>query len=98
MYTKGMNTNDIEIHMRELYDIEISDSTISRLTDKLLPIVKEQEGKSLGDIYAVVFMDVIHYHMHNEGRIVKRAVYITIGIAIKGQLGMCIGPNERAKF
>lgn len=41
MYTKGMNTNDIEIHMRELYDIEISDSTISRLTDKLLPIVKE---------------------------------------------------------
>lgn len=36
-----MNTNDIEIHMRELYDIEISDSTISRLTDKLLPIVKE---------------------------------------------------------
>lgn len=41
MYTKGMNTNDIEIHMRELYDIEISDSTISRLTDKLLPIEKE---------------------------------------------------------
>lgn len=41
MYAKGMTTNDIESHMRELYDIEISDSTIRRITDKILPIVKE---------------------------------------------------------
>ena len=41
MYAKGMTTSDIESHMRELYDIEISDRTISRITDKLLPIVKE---------------------------------------------------------
>lgn len=41
MYAKGMITNDIESHMRELYDIKISDSTISRIIDKILPIVKE---------------------------------------------------------
>ena len=41
MYAKGMTTGDIESHMRELYDIDISDSTISRITDKILPIVKE---------------------------------------------------------
>ena len=40
MYAKGMSTADIESHMRELYDIEISDSTISRITDKILPLVK----------------------------------------------------------
>ena len=40
MYAKGMTTRDIESHMKELYDIDISDSTISRITDKLLPIVK----------------------------------------------------------
>ena len=34
MYAKGMTTGDIESHMRELYDIDISDSTISRITDK----------------------------------------------------------------
>ena len=39
MYAKGMTTADIESHMRELYDIEISDSTVSRITDKILPIV-----------------------------------------------------------
>ncbi len=41
MYAKGMTTGDIESHMKELYDMDISDSTISRITDKILPIVKE---------------------------------------------------------
>ncbi len=61
MYAKGMTTNDIKSHMRELYDIEISDSTISRITDKILPIVKEWQERPLKDIYAVVFMDASHY-------------------------------------
>ena len=101
MYAKGMTTNDIESHMRELYDIEISDSTISRITDKILPIVKEWQERPLEGIYAVVFMDAIHYHVRNEGRIVKRAVYIAIGIDMEGHkdvLGMYVGQNESAKF
>ena len=80
MYAKGMTTADIESHMRELYDIEISDSTVSRITDKILPIVKEWQERPLESVYAVVFMDAIHFHACNEGRIVKRAVYIAIGI------------------
>ena len=84
LYAKGMTTNDIESHMRELYDIQISDSTISRITDKILPIVKEWQERPLEEIYAVVFMDAIHYHVRNEGRIVKRAVYIAIGIDMEG--------------
>ena len=101
MYAKGMTTNDIENHMRELYDIEISDSTISRITDKILPLVKEWQERPLEEIYAVVFMDAIHYHVRNEGRIVKRAVYIAIGIDMEGHkdvLGMYVGQNESAKF
>jgi transposase-like protein len=50
MYAKGMTTADIESHMHELYDIEISDSTISRITDKILPIVKEWQERPLEDI------------------------------------------------
>lgn len=61
MYAKCMTTNDIESHMRELYDIKISDSTISRITDKILPIVKEWQERPLEEIYAMVFMDAIHY-------------------------------------
>lgn len=101
MYAKGMTTGDIERHMRELYDIEISDSTISRVTDKILPIVKEWQERPLEEIYAVVYMDAIHYHVRHEGRIVKRAVYIAIGIDMNGHkdvLGMYVGQNESAKF
>ena len=61
MYAKGMTTGDIESHMRELYDIDISDSTISRITDKILPIVKEWQERPLEEVYAVVFMDAIHW-------------------------------------
>ena len=51
MYAKGMTTADIESHMKDLYDIGISDSTISRITDKILPIVKEWQERPLEDIY-----------------------------------------------
>ena len=101
MYAKGMTTADIESHMSDLYGMDISDSTISRVTDKILPIVKEWQERPLEEIYAVVFMDAIHYHVRHEGRIVKRAVYIAIGIDMEGHkdvLGMYIGQNESAKF
>jgi len=101
MYAKGMTTGDIESHMKELYDIDISDSTISRITDKILPIVKEWQQRPLEPIYAVVFLDAIHYHVRSEGRIVKKAVYIILGIDMEGHkdvLGMYVGENESAKF
>lgn len=101
MYAKGMTTGDIESHMNDLYGIEISDSTISRITDKIMPIVKEWQERPLEEVYAVVFMDAIHYHVRDEGRIVKKAVYIIIGINMEGKkdvLGMYVGENESAKF
>ena len=101
MYAKGMTTGDIETHMQDLYGMEISDSTISRITDKILPLVKEWQERPLEEIYAVVFMDAIHYHVRCEGRIVKRAVYIVLGIDMDGHkdiLGMYVGENESAKF
>lgn len=80
MYAKEMTMNDTESHMRELYNIEISGSSISRITDKHLTIVKEQQKRLQEENYAVVFMDAIHCHVRNEGWIVKRAAYIVTGI------------------
>ena len=101
MYAKGMTTGDIEAHLKELYDLDISDSTISRITDKIVPLVKEWQERPLQEIYAVVYMDAIHYHVRSEGRIVKRAVYIALGIDMDGKkdvIGMYVGENEGAKF
>ena len=101
MYAKGMTTSDIESHIRDIYGIEISDTTVSRVTDKILPIAKEWQQRPLEAIYAVVFLDAIHYHVRSEGQIIKKAVYIAIGINLDGRkdvLGMWVGENESAKF
>lgn len=101
MYAKGMTTGDIETHIKDIYGLEISDTTVSRITDKILPIAKEWQQRPLEAIYAVVFLDAIHYHVRSEGQIVKKAVYIAIGITLDGKkdvLGMWVGENESAKF
>lgn len=101
MYAKGMSTCDIETHVKDLYGLEISDSTISRITDKIMPLVREWQSRPLEDIYAVVYLDAIHFHVRSEGRIIKKAVYIAIGINMEGfrdVLGMWVGENESAKF
>ena len=101
MYAKGMTTSDIEEHIRDIYGIEVSDTTVSRITDKILPIAREWQQRPLEAIYAVVFLDAIHYHVRSEGRIIKKAVYIAIGINLDGRkdvLGMWVGENESAKF
>ena len=101
MYAKGMTTSDIEAHIKDIYGLECSDTTISRITDKILPVVREWQSRPLEEIYAVVFMDAIHFHVRSEGQIVKKAVYIAIGInmgGIKEVLGMWVGENESAKF
>ena len=101
MYAKGMSTGDIETHIRDIYGIEVSDTTVSRVTDKILPVVKEWQQRPLESVYAVVFLDAIHYHVRSEGQIVKKAVYIAIGINLDGKkdvLGRWVGENESAKF
>ena len=101
MYAKGMSTSDIEEHIRDIYGLEISDTTVSRITDKVLPAAKEWQQRPLESVYTVVFLDAIHYHVRSEGQIVKKAVYIAIGIDTSGKkdvLGMWVGENESAKF
>jgi len=101
MYAKGMTTGDIETHIKDIYGLDVSDTTVSRITDKVLPLAKEWQQRPLEAVYAVVFMDAIHYHVRSEGQVVKKAVYIAIGIDLDGKkdvLGMWIGENESAKF
>ena len=101
MYAKGMSTSDIEDHIRDIYGLKISDTTVSHITDKVLPAAKEWQQRPLESIYAVIFLDAIHYYVRSEGQIIKKAVYIAIGVNMDGRkdvLGMWVGENESAKF
>ena len=95
-----MTTGDIAAHICDIYGVEVSDTTVSRITDKILPIAKEWQQRPLEAVYGVVFLDAIHYHVRSEGQIVKKAVYIAIGIDLDGKKdvwGMWVGENESAK-
>ncbi len=102
MYAKGMSTDDISDHIQGIYGVAVSDTTVSRITDKMLPLGKEWQQRPLETIYAAVFLDAVHYHVRSEGQIVKKALYIAIAIDLDGHKdvlgGMRAGENESAKY
>ncbi|HOR87041.1 MAG TPA: IS256 family transposase [Bacillota bacterium] len=101
MYAKGMTTRDITEHLQSVYGIDTSPTMISKMTDRILPIAKEWQNRPLSRKYAVVFMDAVHYNVRQDNAIIKKAVYIAIGIKLDGTkevMGMWIGGNESAKY
>jgi len=101
MYAKGMTTRDIKTHIEDLYGIDASAELISRITDKILPLVSEWQNRPLEEVYGIVFMDAIHYKVRSEGRVVNKAAYTVIGINLEGikeVLGIWVGEAESAKF
>ena len=101
MYAKGMTTRDISTHLHDVYGVDASAEMISHMTDRILPIAKEWQNRPLERKYAIVFMDAVHFHVREDNRTVKKAVYVAIGVKLSGQrevLGMWIGGNESAKY
>ena len=101
LYAKGMSNRDIEDHLNNLYGIDVSPSMISKITDKIIPEIREWQSRQLEDVYPIVFMDAIHYSVRKDGVVVKKAVYLAIGIDKRGRkevLGFWIGENESSKY
>jgi transposase-like protein len=101
LYARGASYGDISDHLQEMYGLDVSTATVSRVTDKILPLVQEWRSRPLEAVYPFVWLDAIHYKVRHEGRVVTRAVYCMIGLNQEGYkelLGMYIGENEGAKF
>lgn len=101
LYAKGVSTREIQDHLNQLYGIDVSPTLISNVTSKILPLVKEWQNRPLEELYAVVFLDAIHFKVKQEGQIVNKAAYMVIGIDLDGRkdvLGMWIGEHESSKF
>ena len=101
LYAKGSSYGDIRDHLMDMYGVEASTATISRVTDKVLPLLQEWRSRPLEAVYPLVWMDAIHYKVRQEGRVVNKAVYCLIGINQEGYkdlLGLYLGEAEGAKF
>lgn len=101
LYGLGMSFRDISNHIKEMYDVEISHSTLSEITDRVIPQVKAWQCRPLESLYAIVWLDAMHYKVRDEGRVVSRAVYNILGINKEGRkeiIGMYVSESEGANF
>ena len=101
LYARGMSTRDIHDQLNDLYGIEVSAEMVSKITDKILPQVKEWQSRPLNPAYPFVFMDCIHYKVREDGRILNRAAYVVLGVSMEGYkeiLSITVGANETSKF
>jgi transposase-like protein len=101
LYAKGVTTREIQDYLKQLYGLEISPTLVSTVTGKILPMVKEWQNRPLQAVYAVVFLDAVHFKVRQDGMIQKKAAYMAVGIDLEGQkdvLGMWVGETESSKF
>jgi transposase-like protein len=101
MYGIGMSLRDISNHIKEMYDMDISHDTLSSITERVMPLIKEWQSRPLDELYCIVWMDAIHYKVKEQGKVKSRAVYNILGINKEGNkdlLGVYVSENEGANF
>lgn len=84
-----------------MYGINVGDSCVSKITDKILPLIKEWQKRPLQSVYAIIILDAIHYNVRDNGIVTKKAAYVAIGTDLEGRkdaLGIWIDANESAKY
>lgn len=101
LYAKGMSTADIEEQIRELYDFNVSTSTISRITDKITNDIIAWKNRPLEQTYLIVWMDGIVFKVRENSKIINKTVYLAVGLRTDGKkevLGLWLGKNESSAF
>lgn len=101
LYSQGVSTRDIQKTMNEMYGIDVDDGRVSKITDKLLPVIREWHERPLQAVYAHLILDAVHYSVRDNGSVVKKAAYVIIGTDLEGHkdvLGIWIGASESSKY
>ena len=101
LYAKGMSNSDIEEQIREVYDFNVSTSTISRITDKVTNDIVAWQNRPLEPVYLITWMDGIVFKVRENSKVINKTMYIAVGLRRDGKkevLGLWLGKNESAAF
>ncbi|XSG10216.1 IS256 family transposase [Sphingobacterium sp. WOUb80] len=101
LYAKGMSVSDIENMMRDVYGFDLSESTISRITDRVAGDEIAWQNRPLDNVYLIVWMDGIVFKVRENSKVVNKTIYLAVGLnrdGYKEVLGMWLGKNESASF
>ena len=101
MYARGQITREISAQIEEIYGFEASAELVSRVTDKVLPMIDEWQTRRLSEVYPIVFIDAIVFSVRKDKAVQKVSVYVVMGInadGIKDVLSIEIGETESSKY
>jgi len=101
MYSRGMTTSDICEQVKVIYGVDVSEGTISNVTNRIIEHVKEWQNRPLESVYFTVWMDGIVLKVRQNGKYINKCIFIVIGLkndGLKEVLGMWIAENESASF
>jgi transposase-like protein len=100
-YAKGMSVSDIEEQIKEMYDFDVSTSTISRITSAVTNEVVSWQNRPLDELYLIVWMDGIVFKVRENSKVINKTIYLAVGLNREGRkevLGMWLGKNESSSF
>jgi putative transposase len=101
LYARGLSTREIQQHLEEIYQVEVSPALISNVTEEVIEEVREWQNRQLAAVYPIVYLDAIQFKVRDGGHVRNKAVYLAIGVKISGLkevLGLWIAQTEGAKF
>ncbi len=101
MHGHEMSARYIKQHKHDINGIDVSTKRASKVTDNILSRIREWQNRVLQPLYPIVYMDAIFLSVKEDGHVVKKAVYLAIGIdsdGMKDVLGLWICANESVKY
>lgn len=101
LYGMGLSYSDIQHHLKDMYDYDISDGTITAITDRIIPAIKEWQNRALESVYPVMWLDAIHFKVRQDGVVKSKAVYSVLAVTVDGQkevIGIYFGDNEASSY
>ncbi len=101
LYAKGMSTREIVTTFKEMYDVDVSPTLISNVTNAVLEQIIEWQSRPLDPVYPIVYLDCIVVKVRQDKQVINKAIYLALGVNVEGHkelLGMWLSENEGAKF
>jgi len=101
LYARGMSTRDIEETIKDIYGVELSEGSVSNITNSIVENIKEWQQRPLEEVYYVIWMDGIIIRVRHNGKVQGKTIYLIIGLrkdGLKEVLGMWISETESASF
>jgi len=101
LYARGLSTREIQQHLEEIYQVEVSPALISSVTDEVIDEVKAWQNRPLEEVYPIVYLDALQFKVRDGAHVRNKAIYVAIGVRLSGLkevLGLWVAQTEGAKF